>query len=366
MARAIKIGDVSAVAGAYVYGELPVLALPTGGMEALPVVIAAGREPGPILWVTANIHGGEVTGIASIHQLLSENLPSRLRGTLIVLPTINPAGLRVMQRYPYYEQRDPNRVWPAGDGSFGEIANPSIYEQIARRLFDVILETEPACLLDLHNASIDSVPFSIRDRVLYTGDETPLASIELANSLEAIARAFGLSIVNESVPEKYLGQSLHRSVAGSMVNRGGIPSLTVELGAGMTIDPSAVAAGTHGMLNVLKVLGMIDGDPSPITEVPVIDLGYSARRDDSARAPVSGIVQMAVRPGAVFSAGDLLGRMVDLFGRPLPGGDITAPADGWLIGWSNGIAKYQGQVVAALAVRDDAPLICPRPASPLA
>jgi predicted deacylase len=269
-----------------------------------------------------------------------------------------------MQRYPYYEPKDPNRVWPGYKDSKSNGVPPAVYQQIASQIFEAIVATNPNCLLDLHNASIDSVPFTIRDRVLYP----PAASAsdhkqadELAERLDWLARAFGLSIVNESPAAKYVELALHRSVAGSIVNTAGIPSLTLELGMGMAIDPPAVEAGAMGILNVLRAYDMIPGIPEPITQVPVVDLGFQVRRDDSARAPVSGILQSVVQPGQPFTTGDLLARMVDIYGRPIEGGEIAATADGWLIGWSNGIAKYRGQPVASLAVRDDEPLTGPQP-----
>ncbi len=360
----IEVGSAVSTRGAYAYGTIPVLDLPTGGREEIPVVIAQGQEDGPIIWVTANIHGGELTGIASVHQLLTPGLPGELRGTLIVLPTINPAGLQVMQRYPYYEAKDPNRVWPGFKQGNTSGVPPAIYEQIASTIFDAVVATKPDCLLDLHNASIDSIPFTIRDRVLYpadSGSESRSNAEELAGRLDWLARTFGLSLVNESPAAKYVDLVLHRSVAGSMVNTAGIPSLTLELGMGMAIDPAAVDAGTAGILNVLRGFEMLPGYPEPISQVPVIDLGFPVRRDDSARAPVSGILQSVVRPGQPFSSGDLLARMLDIYGRPIDGGEIVAQADGWLIGWSNGIAKYRGQPVASLAVRDEEPLIGPQP-----
>lgn len=354
-----QVGTAESVPGAYAYGVVPVLDLPTGGQETIPVIIAQGREDGPVLWVTANIHGGELTGIASIHRLLAQNdLPRQMRGTAIFLPTINPAGLRVMQRYPYYEQRDPNRVWPAPpSGEAPSTRPPGIYEAIASVVYELIVGSNPTALLDLHNASIDSIPFTIRDRVLYHDENQRREAEELARKLDELAKAFGLSLVNESAAAKYVDLQLHRSVAGSVVNTARVPALTLELGMGMAIHPPAVSAGTRGIANVMRYLGMLDGQPRPVDEVPVVDLGFPVRRDDSARAPVSGVVEMLIEPGQSFGEGDLLGRMLDIYGRPLEGGEIPASADGWLIGWSNGIAKYRGQVVASLAVRDQDPLI---------
>jgi predicted deacylase len=360
----IEVGTAVAQPGQYAYGTIRVLDLPTGGHEEIPVVIAQGHEPGPTVWVTANIHGGELTGIASLHKLLSPDLPANLRGTLIALPSINPAGLQVMQRYPYYEAKDPNRVWPGFKQGDSTGVPPAVYQQIAQQIFDAVVATNPDCLLDLHNASIDSIPFTIRDRVLYAeddGTEGKSKAHELAKQLDWLAKTFGLSLVNESPSAKYVDLALHRSVAGSMVNTAGIPSLTLELGMGMAIDPAAVEAGTAGILNVLRGYDMLPGQPEAINQVPVIDLGFQVRRDDSARAPVSGILQSMVRPGQPFQVGDLLARMVDIYGRPIADGEIVAKADGWLIGWNNGIAKYRGQPVASLAIRDDEPLIGPQP-----
>lgn len=363
--RSLQIGTAIANPGGHAFGTIRVLELPTGGYEEIPVIITQGRESGPIVWVTANIHGGELTGIASIHRLLSMELPRHMRGTLILLPSINPAGLQVMQRYPYYEAKDPNRVWPGFKRSVSSDVPPAIYQQIAQQIFDAIVATDPDCLLDLHNASIDSIPFTIRDRVLYAidaDDKEKASADDLAQRLDWLAKTVGLSLVNESPAAKYVDLALHRSVAGSMVNTAGIPSLTLELGMGMAIDPAAVDAGTDGILNVLRGFEMLPGDPQPISQVRVIDLGFPVRRDDSARAPVSGILQSVVRPGQPFAAGDLLARMVDIFGRSMDGGEIIAQHDGWLVGWSNGIAKYRGQPVAALAIRDDEPLTGPQPA----
>ncbi len=106
---------------------------------------------------------------------------------------------------------------------------------------------------------------------------------------------------------------------------------------------------------------MLAGDPAPITACPVVDLGYATKRDDTARARVAGIVAQQLLPGERFTKGQTLATSVDLWGRPLPDSAIIAPADGWLIGWSNGLAKYAGQVVAALAIRDDAPLVAAYP-----
>lgn len=358
---AFSVGSASARPGEITYGDLPVLDLPSGGQERLPVIIAQGREDGPTLWLTANIHGAELTGLPVIHRLLNAGLATALRGTIVALPTLNPAGLRTAERVPYYSHTDPNRLWPTERGERAADAPiPSPYEQIIERVFAQFARRADLAI-DLHNAAIRTIPFTIVDRVLYRGDVDRARAKELGGRLSDLAGAFGLSVVREAVAERYVAQVLHRSVTGALVNVLGIPALTVELGMTGAVDPAAVEAGLVGVRNALRWARMLPGDPTPITTCPLIAPGYPTRRDDSARARVAGIVEQALLPGERFVAGQTLATAVDLWGRPLPGSTIVAPGDGWLIGWSNGLAKYAGQVVASLAVRDDTPLVAAYP-----
>ncbi len=102
MAPLVEIGTARAQPGKIVYGALEAVELPSGGADQFPVIIAQGAEPGPVLWLTAAIHGAEYTGIAVIHRLLTPELVAQMRGTIVAIPTLNPAGLRTAQRSPYY------------------------------------------------------------------------------------------------------------------------------------------------------------------------------------------------------------------------------------------------------------------------
>lgn len=357
----LTVGSATARPGEIVYGDLPVLDLPSGGQERLPVIIAQGHTAGPTLWLTANIHGPELTGLPVVHRVLNTDLVAQLRGTIVAIPSLNPAGLRTAERAPYYSNTDPNRLWPTKQPDRASSVPPTNpYEQIVERVFAQFTGRADLAI-DLHNAAIRTIPFTIVDRVLYRGDADRARATALGTRLHDLAYAFGLSAVHEAAAERYVNQTLHRSVSGSLVNVLGVPALTVELGMTGAVDPAAVEAGVAGIHNALRWAKMLPGDPAPITACPVIDPGYATKRDDSARARVSGIVVQTLRPGDRFAAGQTLAESVDIWGRPLLGSTIAAPADGWLIGWSNGLAKYVGQPVAALAIRDDAPLVAPYP-----
>src|SRR5258708_12995307 len=89
----LEIGSACAQPGQIVCGELEAVELPSGGVDSFPIILAQGKHDGPVLWLTASIHGSEYTGIPVIHQLITPELVGKLRGTILSVPTLNPAAL---------------------------------------------------------------------------------------------------------------------------------------------------------------------------------------------------------------------------------------------------------------------------------
>ena len=121
-----------------------------------------------MLWLTANIHGSEVAGLAAIHEVLTPDLPRRLHGAIVACRRSIPAGLRVGDRRPYYDDHDPNRLFPQRrePGEYDEDdAFPSPYSIVAHQIGAAMRGTADY-LIDLHCAWTLSIPFNIRDRVL--------------------------------------------------------------------------------------------------------------------------------------------------------------------------------------------------------
>ncbi|MHA2143018.1 MAG: hypothetical protein ACXADF_17530, partial [Candidatus Thorarchaeota archaeon] len=112
--KSITVGTAKSEPGKLTYGHIEAMDLPTGIVDKIPVIIAQGNEDGPTFFLTANIHGNELTGIAIIHEVMTEELAKSLKGTVVAIPTQNPAGFRRYARYPDYDERDPNRTFPEG------------------------------------------------------------------------------------------------------------------------------------------------------------------------------------------------------------------------------------------------------------
>lgn len=123
--------------------------------------ITAGEKDGPTSWVTATLHGNEVTGIAAAQDFVSDDIVEQLRGTVVCVPILDPAGIRLDQRNSYYRDEDPNRYFPydVGPGT----SPPSVQELIDGRIFDRFSETADA-LVSLHEGWINEALYIIVER----------------------------------------------------------------------------------------------------------------------------------------------------------------------------------------------------------
>src|SRR6185369_15071728 len=94
----IQISTAISEPNKIVYGQFKGVGLPTGGSDDMPVIIAQGKEDGACLWITGSIHGNEYSGLSAILTLLGvdgRDFPlDDLRGTVVMMPCLNPAGLR--------------------------------------------------------------------------------------------------------------------------------------------------------------------------------------------------------------------------------------------------------------------------------
>jgi uncharacterized protein len=353
---ALRIGTAEAAPGELRYGSFDGPALPTGGTDALPVVIAQGDEDGPVFWLTANIHGNEVCGIPVIHRLLTSELCHALRGTVVALPTLNPAGLRTNRRHPYYDDRDPNRTFPGMRRDTGEQREPSIYERLTARLLDAIRESANF-YVDLHTASVMSAPFSIRDRVLYKKESEKAEAVALSDRLDDMVEAFGFPAVMEYRVGGYIAKELHRSTTGAALQELRLPAFTVELGPHTVVDERNVKAAVIGLRNLLRWAGMLGGERELMPALPRPATKRRLRREDGPYPPAAGILDYRVQPGDSLPAGGVVADLRDIWGRPVGDGTIKVESECWVIGIEDGLLAYPGAAIAHIGITEDSPVV---------
>jgi predicted deacylase len=67
----------------------------------IPVEVIRGAEKGPILFISAAVHGDEVNGVEIIKKLLKKAFLKRIKGTLILVPVVNVFGFNNKSRYSW-------------------------------------------------------------------------------------------------------------------------------------------------------------------------------------------------------------------------------------------------------------------------
>ncbi len=368
MTTDITLGTAISIPGSIQYGAWDAFTHPTGHVEFLPVIIAQGKQNGPCLWLTAAIHGVEHAGPWVIHELLNDELVEKLRGMIIAIPALCPVGVRVNKYVPYVVEKNPNRLWPEDKPKLAqpdpEKRPPFPLEVAYERLFMEIMNSADY-LIDYHNASIGSIPFVFRDRILYRSDENEeenkAEAKALAERLGQMLKAFGHTIINEYPVEKYTDEDLHRSTSGSVLLKGRIPAFTVELGGGQMPDRTIVNAAVAGTRNVLRWAGMLEGDFEPINGIKIMDPGYAVRSTGGLRMPRPGIAIHLKEPGQMVSEGEPVAELRDIWGRPLDESPLVSEHEGFILGRSHGIFFDHGESIFHMAMRDDQPLIGPYP-----
>ncbi len=119
-ASSYALGDLVAQAGSQVRGNC--LVSLGASTVSLPVVITHGSAPGPVLAITAGIHGGEYVPMVAVRQFVRDLDPALMRGTIVACLQSSPVAFQ--QRTAFVNPLDGknlNRSFP-GDPHGGPTA----------------------------------------------------------------------------------------------------------------------------------------------------------------------------------------------------------------------------------------------------
>ena len=111
--QAFQIGDTSIAPGGRATVDIPVSTLSDHTPVNLSVHVVHGRKPGPVMFVSAAIHGDEVIGVEIVRRLLKAKALKSMAGTLLAVPIVNTYGFLKNARY-LPDRRDLNRCFPGG------------------------------------------------------------------------------------------------------------------------------------------------------------------------------------------------------------------------------------------------------------
>lgn len=307
-----KIAGNEIRAGKRMRIELPIGNLMSGTPVALPLIVVHGKNDGPVVWLSAAIHGDEICGVEIIRKTLHELNANAMSGTVIAAPVVNVHGFNTNDRY-LPDRRDLNRSFPGSRR--GSLASRIAY------LFMTEVVKRSDVGIDLHTGSD-----------LRTNLPQIRCDIDHAPTVE-LADAFGAPIV---IDARLRDGSLRQAA----VEEGKI-MLLFEGGEASRFDPSSIASGTAGVLRTLNHLGVTNVEVSP--SAPCL---YS-RATSWSRASKSGIVHLDARLGELVRAKDQVATIYDPYGKVLS--RVTTRYDGIVIGHSQAPLVNRGDAISHVA-----------------
>lgn len=317
MADSLIIGGNEILPGKRVKLELPVARLYTDSQMSIPVEVIRARKPGPIMFVSAAIHGDELNGIEIVRRLLRMKTLKLSKGTLIAVPIVNVFGMLQQTRY-LPDRRDLNRSFPgSAKGSLaGRMAHLFLNEIAHKCDYGIDLHTGA-----IHRSNLPQIRANLED------EET-----------ERLARSFGVPVLINSVLRD---GSLRACAAES-----GTKILLYEAGQALRFNEVAIRAGVKGVLNVMAELGMIAKRKSKKLK-PEPFIAYDS---SWVRASSSGIVNDLKKLGDHVVKGDGLAQICGPTGNFVD--ILRAPKSGIIIGKQNIPLVQEGDAMFHVATFD--------------
>lgn len=281
---------------------------------------------GPSVFIGANVHGDELTGIASIWRLVDFLKGKDIRGTITIMPSMNPDGLNYNIRGMPEAGIDLNRMYPGNSKGY-------LPERITSKIWEVARKHD--VIVDLHTMG-RGIPLVLLDPV--TG--------ELKEKNDALAYATKITVLDEFEAENYAQQNLGASLGG-VASAHGIPSLTIELAGSKDIDWGTVEAGYLAVRNVLVHEGVVKGTATPVKSCILIrEKGY--RRKD-VFSEKGGLLEYVADLGQKLKAGQLIVKVRNPLGEVVE--EIKMPQDGYVVALNSYENSYTGNVIAVIAVK---------------
>ncbi len=277
----------------------------------IPIHIRRAAEPGPVVFVTAALHGDEINGTGAVRQLIQDPDFQLLRGAVILVPVLNILAFDRHSRY-LPDRRDLNRSFPGS--SSGSLAG-----RMARIIFKEIV-SRCDYGVDLHTAAVRRTNY-------------PNVRADMSDpAVRKLAESFGAEIIINGVGP----QGAFRPEAC----RVGCPTIIMEGGEVWKVEPGVVASATRGVRNVLRSLGMLAGRPSSPPYQLVVE------KSKWIRAERGGFMQFHIAPGDIVEKDQVLATNTTLLGHERA--RLHAPFDAVVIGMTSLPAISPGEPVCNL------------------
>lgn len=279
---------------------------------ALPITVIHGASPGPVLTLTAGIHGDEFPAIFALQQLRQLVQPEQLHGTLIIIHLANLEGFHARRiALSPVDEKNLNRVFPGRDDG-------TLTEQIANFItHEIIGKTD--YLIDIHSGSWH--------QALLPHVYSPVIH---DNKLDDKTLAFAKSL---RIPHIVLYDERPHDPAHSIsypntAQTRGKPALTLEVGELGQFKQQHIDAIEQAVLNAMRYLKMSD-QPNVMGQESMDTDTMLYRKLVGVKSPETGIFKPLAQVGNNVKQGQAIGQICNYFGNAIT--TLYAPVSGTVL-----------------------------------
>ena len=307
-------------------------ASPLGSSLKIVKQIFSAHRGKPVQRVSfvSGLHGDELEGLYLCHRLIhalrqiQETQPEAFQGEVHIYPAANPPALN-----------HGTRLWPVYGSDMNRMMGPhpgtSIPVQWSQEIFEDLKESSDL-VVDIHasNLHLKELP-QIRIIEEFSEELLPLA-LQTHTDIIWIHPMAG-------VFESTLGYNL---------NKLNIPTLVIETGTCLRIEPDFVDRLFHGMMHLLHHQGVLASLPSDIRSAPSPQVVYP-RGVAQATAKHSGLFVSRMALGQRVGEDEIIGQVLDPV-RGIVLEEVTAPGNGRLFTLREQPAVHSGALLARVAL----------------
>jgi len=313
--KALTIAGQTIRPGEFREININIARLPSRTQIDTPIYVYRAREDGPVLALTAGMHGDEINGMETVRRMLDAGHHKVLRGTTVCMPIINVYGfLNYSREVP--DGKDVNRSFPGSRSG-------SLASRVAWHMTHEIIP----CIdvgVDFHTGGAMRTNY-------------PQVRCVMQDKRNAeLAHAFHAPF---TIDAPFRPHSLRQTAA-----RSGKNIIVFEGGESLRIDNHAIEEGISGTLRLMKFLKMIDRAPKPKSKSRIV------WNTSWIRARTAGIFHPQVQAGDWVKKNQLVGSITDPFGEFRE--QVKTPSAGYIVGLNNNPVVNAGDALMHVGMDD--------------
>jgi N-alpha-acetyl-L-2,4-diaminobutyrate deacetylase len=298
----------------------------------VPVTVIAGREQTPGRGVVAigATHGNEYEGPVAIKHLLRELQPERVRGRVILIPTLNVPAFNAGVRDTPEDGVNLNRAFPGEERGgithrFAHFISTHIFPQVH-------------VVIDIHSGG-QVARFQPLTSFHHVSD------LKQRRAMEQTARGFGSRFTMNY-------QNNTPGLLTSMAERMGKITIGSEFGFGNAVLAEGVSMARQGILTAAIVHEQLDAELPPNRHYKPAEQILVDNSELSCYVPAEfdSHFEPLVECGSAVKKSERIGFLHDFDRIDDPASEILAPHDGYVISQAWNAKVFRGQVVSVVSI----------------